>query len=71
VAAMLASHADFDRPRMLALAERLHPGMSTTATFNRWLARTPVHAARLLPMLRQRKPSDAPSWGGAGKAHAR
>jgi antitoxin (DNA-binding transcriptional repressor) of toxin-antitoxin stability system len=59
VAAMLASHADFDRSRMLALAERLHPGMSTTTIFNRWLARTPIHAARLLPMLRQRESSDA------------
>src|SRR5437879_7478779 len=29
LAAMLASEEGFDRTRMLALAERLHPGMST------------------------------------------
>ena len=55
VAAMLASERGFDRPRMLALAERLHPGMSTPAVFGRWLAQTPVDAARFLPLLRQRK----------------
>jgi antitoxin (DNA-binding transcriptional repressor) of toxin-antitoxin stability system len=54
VAAMLASQDGFERTRMLALAERLHPGMSTPAEFGRWLARSPVQAARFLPMLRQR-----------------
>lgn len=61
VATMLASEHDFDRTRMLALAERLHPGMTTPATFNRWLAHTPVHAARFLPQLaaRLREPGPA------------
>jgi antitoxin (DNA-binding transcriptional repressor) of toxin-antitoxin stability system len=54
VAAMLASQDGFERTRMLALAERLHPGMSTPAEFSRWLARSPVQAARFLPLLRQR-----------------
>jgi len=55
VATMLASEAGFDRPRMLALAELLWPGMTAAGTFNRWLARTPVHAARLLPLLAGRR----------------
>jgi len=54
VAAMLASQEDFDRTRMLALAERLHPGTSVPGEFSRWLARSPVQAARFLPMLRAR-----------------
>ena len=54
VAAMLASQQGFERTRMLALAERLHPGMSTPAEFGRWLARAPVQAARFLPMLKAR-----------------
>ena len=60
IATMLASEAGFERTRMLALAERLHPGMSSPAEFGRWLARSPVEAARFLPMLRQRmRESDA------------
>ncbi len=55
VAAMLASERGFDRTRMLTLAEHLHPGMSTPGEFGRWLAKTPVEAARFLPLLRQRK----------------
>ena len=54
VAVMLASQEEFDRPRMLALAERLHPGMSTPAGFGRWLTKSPIQAARFLPMLRAR-----------------
>ena len=54
VAAMLASQEGFERTRILALAERLHPGMSTPAEFGRWLARAPVQAARFLPMLKAR-----------------
>jgi antitoxin (DNA-binding transcriptional repressor) of toxin-antitoxin stability system len=54
VAAMLASQEGFERTRMLTLAERLHPGMSTPGEFGRWLARSPVQAARFLPMLLQR-----------------
>ncbi len=54
VAAMLASQKGFERTRMLALAERLHPGMSAPAEFGRWLAHSPVQAARFLPMLKAR-----------------
>jgi prevent-host-death family protein len=54
VAVMLASQDGFDRPRMLALAERLHAGMSTPAGFDRWLTSSPMQAARFLPMLRAR-----------------
>jgi len=53
VAVMLASQAEFDRVRLLALAERLYPGMSTADGFAKWLERAPVKAARLLPMVRQ------------------
>jgi prevent-host-death family protein len=60
VAVMLASQKDFDRPRMLALAEQLYPGMSTPAGFSRWLADSPVQAARFLPMLRARMREKAP-----------
>jgi len=54
VAAMLASQEGFERTRMLALAERLQPGMSTPEGFGRWLERSPVQAARFLPLLRAR-----------------
>lgn len=54
VAAMLASQDGFDRTRMLALVERLHPGMSAPGEFDRWLTRSPVQAARFLPMLKAR-----------------
>jgi prevent-host-death family protein len=53
VATMLASQPEFDRVRLLALAERLHPGMSTTEEFGRWLERSPLRPARFLPMLRK------------------
>ena len=52
VATMLASAPGFDRPRMLALAERLHPGMSKAEVFGEWLSETPVDPARFLSMLR-------------------
>ena len=54
VAVMLASQESFARTRMLALAERLHAGMSAPGEFGRWLARSPVHAVRFLPMLKAR-----------------
>ena len=54
VAVMLASQDGFDRARMLALAERLDPGMSKPGRFSRWLARSPIEAARFLPMLAAR-----------------
>jgi antitoxin (DNA-binding transcriptional repressor) of toxin-antitoxin stability system len=60
VAVMLASQNNFDRPRMLALAERLYPGTSTPAGFSRWLSSSPIHAARFLPMLHARMQERAP-----------
>ena len=51
VAVMLASQEGFDRARMLALAGRLDPGMSKPGRFGRWLAGSPIQAARFLPML--------------------
>jgi antitoxin (DNA-binding transcriptional repressor) of toxin-antitoxin stability system len=61
VAAMLASQEGFDRTRMLALAERLHPGISDPAEFDRWLARSPVEAARFLPLLKARMRAPEPT----------
>ena len=55
IATMLASEKGFERTRMLALAERLHPGMSKVAVFNRWLANSPVDPARFLLAVRARK----------------
>jgi antitoxin (DNA-binding transcriptional repressor) of toxin-antitoxin stability system len=61
VAAMLASQEGFDRTRMLALAERLHPGISHPPEFDRWLARSPVEAARFLPLLKARMRAPEPT----------
>lgn len=61
VAAMLASQDGFDRARMFALAERLWPGMSAPQGFGRWLERTPVQAARFLPLLRARMRASDPA----------
>jgi antitoxin (DNA-binding transcriptional repressor) of toxin-antitoxin stability system len=63
VAAMLASLPQFDRPRMLALAERLHPGMSGKVAFARWLAEAPLDPARFLPQLRARMEMDLEAAG--------
>lgn len=52
VAMMLASQPEFDRVRLLLLAERLSPGISDPEEFGRWLDEAPVKAARLLPMVR-------------------
>lgn len=52
VAMMLASQPEFDRYRLLALAERLEPGMSRAENFGRWLEESPLRAARFLPMVR-------------------
>ena len=54
VAVMLASTDGFDRATMRALAERLEPGMTRPAKFARWLASTPVRAARFLPLVEAR-----------------
>jgi hypothetical protein len=48
---MLASQPDFDRVRLLALAERLYPGMTAAKRFGKWLETIPVEPARFLPMV--------------------
>lgn len=55
VAVLLASARGFERERYMRLAEALHPGISTPEVFGLWLKRTPVRAARFLPMARRRK----------------
>lgn len=54
VAALLASLPEFPRPRMLALAERLSPGMNSVERFGDWLQNAPLDPARFVPMLRER-----------------
>ena len=54
VATMLASHSAFDRNRMLALAERLDPGISSPGRFGRWLRSSPVQATRFMAVLSAR-----------------
>lgn len=51
VAVMLASQPDFDRVRLLALAERLFPGMTAAKRFGKWLETIPVEPARFLPLV--------------------
>jgi DNA-binding phage protein len=55
LAVLLAGARGFERGRYLALAEALHPGISTPEVFALWLKRSPVQAARFLPMARRRK----------------
>lgn len=55
VAVMLASARGFERERYLRLAEALHPGISTPEVFALWLKRSPLRAARFLPMARRRR----------------
>lgn len=54
VAALLGSLDLGNRERLLALAERLWPGMSTLEVANEWLRHSPVKADRFIPMLRER-----------------
>jgi hypothetical protein len=54
-AVMLASARGFDRERYLRLAEALHPGITTPEVFAVWLSRSPLRAARFLPMVRRRQ----------------
>jgi hypothetical protein len=54
LAVMAASAREFDRHRMLEVAEALHPGSSEPEVFSLWLERSPVRPSRLLPMVRQR-----------------
>jgi hypothetical protein len=55
LATLLASVRGFDRRKYLALAEELHPGVTQTEVFDLWLQRSPLRAARFLPMLMRRR----------------
>lgn len=52
MAALLAAAGVLDRQRLFALAEQLHPGMSTVAGFDRWLGTSGVEPSRLLSMVK-------------------
>ena len=51
LAVMLASARGNDRRSLLTLAERLHPGASEVAVFNRWLERSPLRPTRFLSLM--------------------
>jgi hypothetical protein len=51
LAVLLAGSDGMDRSALLSLAEELHPGASTPAVFDRWLARSPVRPSRFLPLV--------------------
>lgn len=51
LAVMLAGEPGLDRRGLLALAERLHPGMTEPAVFTLWLDRSPMRPSRFLPLL--------------------
>jgi hypothetical protein len=51
LAVLLASSRDFDRSRLLELAEILHPGISEPAVFNLWLQRTSLEPSRFFAQL--------------------
>lgn len=55
LAVLLASARGFERERYLRLAEAIHPGISTPEVFALWLKRSPLRAARFLPMARRRR----------------
>jgi DNA-binding phage protein len=55
LAVLLASARGFERERHLRLAEALHPGVSTPEVFGLWLKRSPLRAARFLPMAKRRR----------------
>jgi hypothetical protein len=55
LAVLLAGARGFTREPYLRLAEELHPGISVPAVFQGWLDRSPLRAARFLPMARHRK----------------
>ena len=54
LAVLLASVDLGERERLLALAERLSPGMTTLERANAWLERSPLRPDRFLPLLRAR-----------------
>lgn len=51
LAVMLASLGNRDRRGLLELAEKLHPGASEVAVFNRWLLHSPLKPTRFLPLV--------------------
>lgn len=53
-ATLVANARGLNRNGLLALAEALHPGMTTVGNFKSWLARSPLSPSRFLPMLEQR-----------------
>lgn len=55
LAVLLAGARGFDRQRYLALAEKLHAGVTVPEVFALWLERSPVRPARFLPMARKRR----------------
>ena len=55
VATMLASQPEFDRAQLLALAERLWPGMTHPAAFGQWLDEGHLAASRFLPQVRSER----------------
>ncbi len=55
LAVMLAGVRGFDRHRLLAVAEALHPGSGAPEVFALWLARSPLRPSRFLPMLKARR----------------
>lgn len=54
LAVMLAGAPGHDRPALLELAERLHPGASEPPVFARWLDRSPLRPSRFLPTVKAR-----------------
>lgn len=51
LAVMLASVDGYDRRRLLALSEELHPGASEPQVFARWLDQSPIRPSRFIPLL--------------------
>jgi hypothetical protein len=51
LAVVLASVRNRDRRGLLALAERLHPGASEVAVFNRWLESSTLRPTRFLSLV--------------------
>jgi antitoxin (DNA-binding transcriptional repressor) of toxin-antitoxin stability system len=51
LAVMMASEYGAPRMRLLALAERLSPGMTDPDVFGRWLAASPLKPSRFMPMV--------------------
>jgi len=52
IAVMEAGVRGAPRESLLALAEKLHPGISQPEVLRAWLARSPVRPSRFLPMLK-------------------